>query len=305
MEKVFVLLSTYNGEKFLSRQLDSILGQSGVDVHLMVRDDGSTDNTVALLKRYARENSNMSVFLGENVGYIKSFMWLVNNCPCVSKAYYAFSDQDDFWLPEKLLSAVEMLQQTDSSLPACYYSDLDVVDAEENFIRKANAWEGKIDKYMLSVFIGIRGCTMVYNDALQRLLAPIQVGEISGHDTYVALVAFWLGTVVYDNRSYILYRQTGSNLSITSTNPLDHLLKNFDYLSRRLGPRSNIHEKNAREVLRNYEAVYPDKLAELRAVALYRESLGKRFHLIIDSKFKSFSPIIRLFNDVLILLGKL
>lgn len=306
MDKVHVFLSTFNGERFLRQQVDGILNQVDVEVVLHVRDDGSTDGTRAILEEYSGNHSNVVVSYGENVGYIKSFMTLVENCSVEQGSYYAFADQDDIWYHEKLSAAVAKLKGCAQGQPALYYSDLDVVDVDGNFIRKANAWEGRIDKYMLAVFIGIRGCTMVYNDVLQSLLESREVGPISGHDTYVALVAFWLGSVVYDPEAYIGYRQTGGNVSITGTGPVDHLVKNFEYLKRRFTTRKNIHELNACELLKQYGDAYSQECADLRMVSEYRKSLGNRLRLLTARKFKNgFSLVIRMFNDVLIIFGKL
>lgn len=305
MKKVFVLLSTYNGETYLRRQLDSILSQRGVELALHVRDDGSSDGTLEILREYRARDSRVTLYEGENCGYIRSFMWLARHCPSEEGAYYAFSDQDDVWDPDKLLAGVEALEKLDGGKPLMYYSDLKVVDQDENFIRMANTWEGTIDKYKLAVFIGIRGCTMVFNDVLQRMLVPYDIRDISGHDTYVALIAFWLGQVVYDPKAYIHYRQTGSNLSITGVSRWDKLRKNFLYVRKRLTVRRCIHEKNARELLSHYYVGNEAQLEELRAVAEYKKSLGSRLRLLTNRRFKNFSILIRLFNDLFILLGKL
>lgn len=305
MKKIHVMMSAYNGETYLERQLDSIFAQKGVDVFLHVRDDGSRDGTAAILRRYEAEHPNMSVTEGENLGYIRSFMWLVNHVPVEEGAFYAFSDQDDVWEEEKLLAAVTALGKMDPAKPLMYYSDLKVVDSEENFIRMANTWESTIDKYKYAVFIGIRGCTMVFNDVLEAMLAPYEVRDIPGHDIYVALAAFWLGQVVYDPNAYILYRQTGGNLSITGTSSFDKFKKNLIYVKKRLTVRKCLHERNAKELLSHYGADHADELRDLREVAEYRKSFRNRMRLLTDRKFKKFSLLIRLFNDLFILLGKL
>ena len=139
----------------------------------------------------------------------------------------------------------------------------------------------------------------------QKLLYRRRTAPISGHDTYVALIAYWLGEVVYDPWAGINYRQTGGNLSITGVSRTDWFMKNLLFLKKRMTVRSNIHEKNAREVLRQYEKLYPEELSELHRVADYRSSLKNRFLLLTDRKFKDFSLLINVFNDFLILAGKL
>ena len=140
---------------------------------------------------------------------------------------------------------------------------------------------------------------------LQALLYPCPVSDISGHDNYIGLVAFWLGQVVYDPNAYINYRQTGQNLSITGTTKWNKLMKNFAYFKIRMTRRRSIHERNAKELLSHYGETHGPELKELRAVAEYRQSLPKRLALLCNARFKRFSLPIRVFNDVLIILGKL
>ena len=97
--KVLVLMSTYNGEKYLREQIDSILGQRGVEVSLLVRDDGSTDATLTTLDEY-KESGRLDYYCGNNLGPARSFMHLLQNAP--ASDFYAFSDQDDKWMDDKL-----------------------------------------------------------------------------------------------------------------------------------------------------------------------------------------------------------
>lgn len=303
MEKVVVMMSTYNGEKYLKPQIESILAQKGVEVQLVIRDDGSTDATKDIIEKYCGQFQNITLYKGDNLGYIKSFMWLVKNVGVEKDTYYAFADQDDIWNNQKLKAAVDMIKRKEKDKPAMYYSDLNVVDKDGTFIRKANTWEGSIDKYKISVFIGIRGCTMVYNYHLQNLLQYYSPRKISGHDTYVALLAFWAGNVVYDPNAYIDYRQTGENLSITGKSSFDRLKKNFLYVKKRLTVRANIHENNAREIVRGYENLID--VENLKTVAYYRKSLTAKFKLLKQKEYFQFSFLINLFNLLFIIIGKL
>lgn len=93
---ITVLMSTYNGEKYLKEQLDSILNQEQVDLKLLIRDDGSTDGTVNILKEYENSHTNIKWYSGLNLGCGKSFFQLVLDAP--KSDYYAFVDQDDVWV---------------------------------------------------------------------------------------------------------------------------------------------------------------------------------------------------------------
>lgn len=306
MKTVTVFLSTYNGEKYLAEQLDSILQQKRIVLRLIIRDDFSSDGTIRILDTYARKYDCITLYKGnKNLGYIKSFMWLVTHCNPNSSDYFAFSDQDDVWDEDKLYQAVRKLEKKDQKEPLLYYSDLKVVDMNGKFIKFANNWEGTITKYKIATFIGIRGCTMVYNSTLQSLLYDRVINDISGHDTYIALVAFWLGRVIYDEEAYINYRQTGSNLSITGTSSFDHFKKNLIYFYRRLTVRKCIHEKNAKELISQYGDKYYKQLLELKEIAEYKKKFSNKIKLLSNEKYKDFSKSIVLFNDIFIILGKL
>jgi rhamnosyltransferase len=100
MEKIDILLATYNGEKYVREQIESILHQTYTNFNLLISDDVSKDSTVSILKEYEQKDSRVKVFVQEkNLGYIRNFEFLLKQ---VTSNYYMLSDQDDFWLPEKV-----------------------------------------------------------------------------------------------------------------------------------------------------------------------------------------------------------
>ena len=128
--RLAVLMSTYNGERYLVDQIESILGQkTDFEYSLIVRDDGSTDKTCDILKQYAAENKILFV-KGENIGAAKGFMSLLIDNPGYD--YYAFSDQDDIWNENKLQIGVDSIRAF--SGPALYCSNCELVDSELNSI---------------------------------------------------------------------------------------------------------------------------------------------------------------------------
>lgn len=111
-ENVVVLMSTYNGEKYLRDQIDSIFAQVGnLDVRILIRDDGSNDGTLQILDEYQNRNELVWYSDGENIGAAKSFMRLLYNAPRAS--FYAFSDQDDIWYKDKLSNSIHKLKEVD------------------------------------------------------------------------------------------------------------------------------------------------------------------------------------------------
>ena len=128
--KVTILMSTYNGEQFLAEQIESIQNQTFVDWELLIRDDGSKDQTPDIIKNFAEKDDRIS-FLNpqnrENLGVIKSFHSLLKH---QSSDYYFFSDQDDVWLPTKLQMQLEEAKKYPRELPLLVYTDLTIVDQQ-------------------------------------------------------------------------------------------------------------------------------------------------------------------------------
>ena len=131
-KKVAVLLSTYNGEKYVGAQLHSILTQNYKNLVVVVRDDGSKDKTVKIVKEYMENNDNIKLVEGKNLGFIKSFFELLK---LEQADYYAFADQDDIWFPNKISLAVESLNKLDDSVPNMAFSNSDYYDVNMNFMK--------------------------------------------------------------------------------------------------------------------------------------------------------------------------
>lgn len=210
--KVAVLLSAYNGEKFIREQINSLLAQEGVDVTICVRDDGSSDSTTQILQEYA-DKGQIQLEVGKNVGFVLSFRELVANAP--KSDYYAFCDQDDVWLPHKLKNAVDALEQEDNSIPLLYYTSLTVVNEKlEQIVDKSC---GYIDETDPNVFqnallnTGANGCTEVFNNATREAFLRVPKHCIIGHDYSVNTIASGLGKVIFSRDSQILYRQHANN----------------------------------------------------------------------------------------------
>ena len=130
-KSVTILLSTYNGEKYIEEQLESIFAQTyWQNCNLFVRDDGSKDGTVAILKKYEKEGK-LRLECGENIGFVRSFFWLINNAP--ESDFYSFADQDDIWNADKIERGVKKLLEADNSKPQLYFSDYDFYTADMKF----------------------------------------------------------------------------------------------------------------------------------------------------------------------------
>lgn len=204
-KRVLVLMSTYNAEKFLIKQIESIKAQVGVEVDIFCRDDGSTDNTILLLKSHAIE-----FYQGENLGPANSFMNLIEKCPN-DYDFYAFCDQDDYWYPEKLKNATERLSE-DLKLPQLYYSAVNVTDENLNILYRS--FKMIPDSFSELVFsCGImQGCTQVFNKELLMVLREHKARDIAMHDYYITMLCKYVGgKIIADSEPQISYRQHATN----------------------------------------------------------------------------------------------
>ena len=167
MKTVTVLVSTYNGQKYLSKQLDSLISQVGVDMKIIVRDDGSSDGTRQILRNYAQTYSNIQLLFEDNCGAEESFNKLCQySLQQDLTDYYAFCDQDDVWDNDKLSIAIQSLEKFDHLVPNLYFSNLRMVDDTLSYIRDFyNEKEVDIDNKLSLVQIFTYGCTCVFNQS--------------------------------------------------------------------------------------------------------------------------------------------
>jgi rhamnosyltransferase len=209
---VAVLMSTYNGELYIREQVKSILAQVGVKIHLFIRDDGSSDETLQELRSIQESNvGSIDLEVGANQGYAKSFLSLLVNVPS-DYDFYAFSDQDDVWLPDKISVAIER-QNADSLRPWIYASALEYVDEQLQFIRVRNYSNKEVTLPSLFARMRFAGCTMVFPRVVKQesaKLASKYFDEISvPHDQFIMAVCLANGGIVdVDHTPHIKYRRS-------------------------------------------------------------------------------------------------
>ena len=205
-------MSTYNGEKFVAEQIESIQKQTHTEWHLIIRDDGSTDKTCEIVGDFANKDSRIKLIRAENVGVIKSFYELIKNNN--EADFYFFADQDDYWLPEKLTVMLAEAKKHDNRKPVMYYTDLTVTDKVLNVTAKSmirsqsdHANTKLVQELTENTVTG--GASMI-NHELAKLWQT--TNDIIMHDWYLALVAVALGELVYIDQPTHLYRQHDANV---------------------------------------------------------------------------------------------
>jgi glycosyltransferase involved in cell wall biosynthesis len=216
---VQILLSTYNGERYLRPLLDSLGSQGYPDLSILIRDDGSIDNTPALLREYASRLKNVAVVHGEHLGFVQSFFTLLGLASRTSK-YLALCDQDDVWQADKVSRAVELLSACPPNLPALYCSRLALVDENLKPLRLSEMPAKGLSFRNALVENHVVGCTSLFNQSALQLLTPVPSACVS-HDWWIYLVASAFGAVVYDREPRILYRQHPHNVFGISSSVLD------------------------------------------------------------------------------------
>ena len=211
-------MSTYNGAEHLKEQVDSVLAQEGVTLHLFVRDDGSKDRTVDILRDYESKNE-LELISGENLGVVGSFLDGLAHVP-EGYDYVALCDQDDVWHADKLKRALDVLSTKDDSIPQAYASEYVFCDAQMNSQGRSHLNQTGVDYAKMLYENMTSGNTMVFNRALLDLIVQAGRDGVYCHDWWISLVATALGELTYDDYPCLEYRRTGSNASPTGSGGL-------------------------------------------------------------------------------------
>lgn len=220
--RVTLLLSTYNGSRFLEQQLKSLYEQTYPEIKILVRDDGSSDSTRNILHS-EQSKGLIAVLEGHgNLGPALSFFELLRSAAATETAYVAFCDQDDVWHPDKIARAVAALTEITGSCPAMYCSRLEIVDEQLKHIGHTEMPErvGFGNALVENVAVG---CTIVLNRKAIDLICEHLPSNALMHDWWCYLVVSCFGGIIFDDCADIKYRQHGSNAIGMAKNMFDRL----------------------------------------------------------------------------------
>ncbi len=231
MKKVAILISTYNGEKFIKEQLCSLKNQDYAgEVEIFVRDDGSRDKTVEILKNEGVKN----IIEGENVGFAKSFFAVLKFAYEKSDAeLFFFCDQDDVWKKEKITKMVEAAKSYDTKKPFVIFHNLALVDENLNSLNvdiyQKTSCNPKKTKFRDFWFhANVWGCSMMFSRALASLFVPANFElKLPTHDNMINLVNAYFGDFCFLDEKLVLYRQHGHNLSSGNQQRKKQIFKRF------------------------------------------------------------------------------
>jgi glycosyltransferase involved in cell wall biosynthesis len=204
-----ILLSTFNGERFLPAQLDSLMAQTHHDWRLLVRDDGSTDGTLGILAAYAARDERIRILTGSHLGIVGSYMALLEAAPPGEDAY-AWCDQDDVWFEDKLARVAARWCEVPRDVPRLYFSRVVLVDHALRALGESRSptRPGLGNALVENV---ASGCTEVFNDALRALLLSHRPTRVLCHDWWTYILACAFGEVEYDATPSLCYRQHEGN----------------------------------------------------------------------------------------------
>ena len=261
-ETVDVLLATYNGEKYIREQIESILNQTYQNIRLIISDDCSKDNTPEILREYEKKDNRIELYIQEkNLGVVKNIEFLLSK---VKNNYYMLSDQDDVWLSEKIEKSLETLTNKDADL---VFGDLEVVDQDLKTIYPSFGdfmlLNNKINKYINSpklnyIYNCVTGCTVLAKkETIQKIVPLPGKSKYLIHDHWIGLMASIYGKVAYMPEKYIKYRQHGNNQ--VGTEKISHGFKKLDqvrelFINVKLGVFGTYVENNYR---------FPESMQEL------------------------------------------
>lgn len=211
-----ILMAAYNGEKFIGEQIMSIIAQTYKDWVLLIRDDGSTDRTVEIIRDFSRQDERIKLILDENghLGNCQNFSVLMDHV--ATSQYIFFSDQDDYWFQDKIKKQVDIISRYGNN-PAALYSNYYLAD--ESLKKYRIAYAHKPNEYItiLSMENHVMGCTLVINNPLLKIVKEIPC-MIDNHDHWIATIAKALDCLQYDREPHICHRVHDNNVTTTRKN---------------------------------------------------------------------------------------
>lgn len=297
-DKIAICLATFNGEKYLSYQLDSLLRQTYQNFVIFIGDDDSTDNTLDIIKHYTSRYPDKIVLLRNDKKYSsaqRNFMRIFEYVTKLSEfKYYMFCDQDDVWHDskiEKTYNKIKNVEKKYPKKPVLIHTDLRVVDAELNVIgnsfwkyRNLNPERKSLNRLLIQN--NVTGCTMMWNGELSNIV--LCGGSNMGmHDWWFALCASAFGKIDFIEEPLIDYRQHGNNvIGATKVNSFKFIIKRL-FGKTKVKETFNISFKQASDFLDTYKKQInqKNKLLLIKYIDISKSNKIKKIYLIFKYKF--------------------
>ena len=218
--KIVILLASYNGDKYIMEQLDSIVKQSYSNWEVLISDDGSTDNTLSIINEFCARDNRIRI-VNESLtkqGACQNFGNLLKTALDKEWDFVMFADQDDFWYENKIQLTLDSMLDGGNfiKIPKLVYTDFEYADEELTPLPKEtdhniSGWKEPNLQRLLAQN-NIYGCTMMINRLLAERAIPIP-SSAENHDYWISMVAASLGEIIHIKKRTILYRQHANNVS--------------------------------------------------------------------------------------------
>ena len=315
MPAIDILMAAYNGERFIREQIDSILNQTFQDFRLVIRDDGSSDNTPAIIEEYAEKYPSKIKIIHDDVvckGATKNFFELLKHAEA---DYVMFSDQDDFWLPYKVQITFDYMKNAEREnpgKPVMVFTGLQVVDAELKSLDTLMGINFSEKRYCLKELLACNcasGCTQMLNRTLYEGIGGYDE-DITLHDWWTTLYAAVFGVIVRVPMALILYRQHGGN-AIGSTIMWHYIgipARLKQYFKHPFAEASAVNYVRRAPIQlfrsRFLKSISPEKLREIDDyLDLFSKNIFKRFKAVKKFKDVYFFNLHKLISLRLLFLG--
>ena len=302
MRSVQVLLSSYNGEKYIQRQIDSILAQEAVDIHLLIRDDGSKDRTRAIIAEYVEKYPDkVEVVTGENLGYKKSFLTLLQLAGDYD--YYAFADQDDYWLPDKEISSIREMEKDGDDIPKLVQVNPEATDENLKPLVPPPAAEKFCITEHDNVYAGefFRGCLMTWNKKAMELFQNYMPKGNYSHDHWIGRVTYLLGRVYFVKEKKMYYTRHEDNVSSTG----DLFVNRWSRLQMLLRGKESVYDNIGADMLKGYRHILSKHdTCMCEDLSNYKTHFSAKWRLLTNSKLRRPSALATVLYKFCILINR-
>lgn len=300
-KRVQVIMSTYNGEHYLREQLDSIVNLEYFDlIKVLIRDDGSTDGTLHILKEYSKE-FGFDIIQGENVGVNQSLFILFDNCD-LKCDYFAISDQDDVWVKDKIRRALKELDCLDANKPLLFASVTCATDAKLNPMGITKLPKKGPSFYNAMIQNVAAGHTQVLNRKLLEELMHNGGKDVAVIDWWIYLVASAIGEVRISKQYTVLHRQHGDNAVGCDMNLYSRTLHR---IKRVFSRNSYLMTLQLRDFYQRYKAeLKKEYVKELRKNMSCQKDILTRLHYCFVTKAYRHNILETLLYKILYLMGR-
>lgn len=296
-----ILMSTYNGEKYLREQLDSFINLENFEyTKVLIRDDGSTDSTLEILHEY-RKSHGFEIIEGKNVGVNKSIAILFERSDKKCE-FFAISDQDDVWFKDKFTKAIKLLNKENEDKPLLFASCSEIVDEYLNHIGSTLIPKKKLSFYNAISQNVTPGHTQVFNRKLMEKLIGIETKDIHVIDWWIYLVATAFGEVFFINDFTVKHRQHGRNAVGYQLNFFKKTVNRIKSLNKN---NANSISKQLYAFQKKYEALLKEEYnKEIDNYFKSQKTTSKRLRYIFETRIYRQSNLETYIFKCLYLFGK-